>query len=188
MMNVDVVVSNISATETMVAMMKHMAAYLTHMLPTLGIGETFMKNPLKASVNPLLMHEMAHCTWDVKTFTLMTPKDDKAVAKKKNIEDTAWYQKDFELHIKKKGKKQKEYIAPEDVYNLDDDHTFKTLNERPEKYEGTPGAATINLGSKKTPGVIDVDAYSDNMSRVSGMTGVLKDEVLGISKDDLMEM
>ena len=130
---------------------------------------------------------MVHCTWDAQMFTLTTPQDTEAT-KKKNIEDISWYQKGVGCHIKKKGKKQKEYVAPGGVYNLDDDHTFKTLNERPEKYEGTPGAATINLGSKKTPGVIDVDAYSDNMSRVSGMTGVLKDEVLGISKDDLMEM
>ena len=130
---------------------------------------------------------MVHCTWDAQTFTLTTPKD-AAAAKKKNIEDAAWYQKDFGSHIKKKGKEQKEYIAPEDVYNLDDDHTYKTLNERPGKYKGTPGAATINLGSEKEPGVIDVDADEDNMSRVSAMTGVSKDDLRELSKDDLIQM
>ena len=91
-------------------------------------------------------------------------------------------------HIKKKRKQQKEYVAPEDVYNLDDDHTFKTLNERPGKCKGTPGAATINLGSEKTPGVIGVDADEDNTSRVSAMTRVLKDDLMGLSKDDLIQM
>ena len=44
------------------------------------------------------------------------------------------------------------------------------------------------MGSKKAPVVIDIDADNDNMSRVSGMTGVSKDELLGMSKDDLIEM
>jgi hypothetical protein len=188
MMNVDVVVGNTPGAERMVEMMnKNVAAYLTHTLPSLGIGKTFVKNLLKASIDPSLIHEMAHCTWDAQTSTLTTPKD-AAAAKKKNIEDAAWYQKDFGAHIKKKGKEQKEYVAPEDVYNLDDDHTFKTLNERPGKYKGTPGAATINLGKEKGPGVIDVDADEDNMSRVSAMTGMSKDDLITLSKDDLIQM
>ena len=74
------------------------------------------------------------------------------------------------------------------MYNLDDDHTYKTLNERPGKYKGTPGAATINLGSEKEPGVIDIDADEDNMSRVSATTGVSKDDLMVLSKDDLIQM
>ena len=123
MNNVDVVVGNTPAAEKMVEMMnKNVATYLTHMLPNLEIGETFIKNLLKASIDHSLIHEMVHCTWDAQTLTLTTPKD-AAAAKKKNIEDAAWYQKDFGSHIKKKGKEKKEYVAPEDVYNLDDDHT-----------------------------------------------------------------
>ena len=74
------------------------------------------------------------------------------------------------------------------MYNLDDDHTYKTLNERPGRYKGTPGAATINVESEKEPGVIDVDADEDNMSRVSAMTGVSKDNLMVLSKDDLIQM
>ena len=188
MMNVDVVVGNTPAAEKMVEMMnKHVAAYLTHMLPSLGIGDTFIKNLLKASIDPSLIHEMVHCTWDAQTFTLTTPKD-AAAAKKKNTEDAVWYQKEFSSHNKKKGKEQKEYVPPEDVYKLVDDHTYKTLNERPGRYKGTPGAATINLGSEKEPGVIDVDADEDNMSRVSAMTWVSKDDLKDLSKDDLIQM
>ena len=119
------------------------------MLPSLGIGDTFINNLLKVSIDPSLIHEMVHCTWDAQTFTLTTPKD-AAAAKKKNIEDTAWYQKDFGSHIKRKGKEQKEYIAPEDVYNFYDNHTYKTLNESPGKYKGMPGAATKRLGVRKS--------------------------------------
>ena len=115
MNNGDVVVGNTPAAEKMVEMMnKNVAAYLTHILPSLGIGDTFIKNVLKASIDPSLIHEMVHCTWDAQTFTLTTPTD-AAAAKKKNIEDTAWYQKDFGSHIKRKGKEQTEGVAPEDV-------------------------------------------------------------------------
>ena len=116
----------------------------------------------------------------------MTPKDATS-AKKKNIEDATWYQKDFGSHIKKKRKEQKEYVAPEDVYNLNDDHTYNMLNERPGKYKGTPGAATVNLGREKEPGVIDVDVDEDNMSRASAMTGVSKDNLMVLSKDVLIQ-
>ena len=66
---------------------------------------------LKASIDPSLIHEMVHCTWDAQTLTLTTPKD-AAAAKKKNIEDAAWYQKDFGSHIKKKWKEQKKVRCP----------------------------------------------------------------------------
>ena len=79
---------------------------MTHMLPSLGIGEIFIKNLLKALVDPSLVYEMVHYTWDAQIFTLTMPKD-AATAKKKNIEDAAWYQKDFSSHTKKKGKQQK---------------------------------------------------------------------------------
>ena len=106
-MNVDVLVSNIQAAETMVEMMnENVTAYLTHMLPSLGIGETFIKKNLMVLVDPLMIHEMVNCTWDTHTFTLMTSSDAK-VENKKNIEDAAWYQKDFGSHIQKKGKQQK---------------------------------------------------------------------------------
>ena len=108
--------------------------------------------------------------------------------KEEDIEDANWYQKEFGSHIKKKGKQRKEYVAPEDVCNLDNDHTFKTLNKRPGKYKGTPGATTIALGGDKTVGVIDGDADDDNMSRASAMTGVSKDNVIGLSKDGLIQM
>ena len=44
------------------------------------------------------------------------------------------------------------------------------------------------MGSAKGPGVIDVDADEDNMSRVSAMTGVSKDDLKDLSKDDLIQM
>ena len=120
MMNIDALVENTLAAETMVEMMNsNVAAYLTYMLLSLGIVQAFVKNCLKASVDPLLIHEMVHCTWYAQTFTLTTPKDVNAT-KKKNSEDAAWYQKDCGSRIKKKGKKQKDDVAPKDVYNLDD--------------------------------------------------------------------
>ena len=66
------------------------------------------------------------------------------------------------------------------MYNLDNNPTFKTLHEYPGKDEDTRGAATMNLGSKKMPVVVDIDADNDNMSRVAGMTRVSKDTLPGM--------
>ena len=53
MNNVDVVVGNTPAAEKMVEMMnKNVAANLTHMLPSLGIGDTFINNLTKVSIDP----------------------------------------------------------------------------------------------------------------------------------------
>ena len=140
--------NNTSATKTMVVMTnKTMAAYLTHVLPSLGMGETFIKNLLKALVDPLLSHEMVHCTWGAKTFTRTTPK----AANPK--EEECW----------------KCSLVSEGLWDLDDDHMIKILNERPQKYIGSSGAATIILGNNKMPRVIDVDKGTDNLSRESKM-------------------
>ena len=62
-MNVNVLVGNTLAAETMVTMMnENVATYLTHMLPPLGTGEIFIKNLLKAPIDPYLIHNIPHCT------------------------------------------------------------------------------------------------------------------------------
>ena len=187
-MKVDIGVRNIPTAETMVIMMdKDIAALLPHVLSSLGTGDIFIKILSKAAINPLLIYKIQYYTWNSKTITVTPPKDAKT-AKKKNIEDAAWYQKEFGSRIKKNGKKQKKYVALEDVFNLGDNHIFKTLNKRPGKYAGSSGAVIINLGNKKRPGIINVNKDDDHMSGVTGILVVSKDKLIGMSKDDSIEM
>ena len=46
-------------------------------------------------------------------------------------------------------KKKKENASPEMLYDIDGEHSIKTIHDHPEKgYAGTPGAATIDLQIK----------------------------------------
>ena len=80
---------------------------------------------------------------------------------------------------KYKGRKaKKQYSASEQLYDLDGTHSANSVfGKATEKtvevkgYDGTPGAATINLGGKaKTDDVINVDDDSDDMRALSIMT------------------
>ena len=192
MMSVDVVIGNTLAAEAMVEMInKNIAAYLTYFLPTIGCSKEFIKDLLSAAVDPSLLHEVEYCTWEEKTLTLTTPKDVEK-AKNKSIEDAAWYQNNFGVHMEKKEKKKKKHVAPENVYQLDEEHTYVSLNDRPGKYAGSPGAATIDLGKKKRPGEIDVDADDKAISAMSGFSGLTggytEEELNNSSKEELIAM
>ena len=83
------------------------------------------------------------------------------------LEDTAWYKDEFDAHMStERRKKKKEYASPEMLYDIDGEHSVKTIHEFSGKgYADTPGAATIDLHSKpkSTEDVVD-----DNSSEESG--------------------
>ena len=80
---------------------------------------------------------------------------------------------------KNNGTKKKKYVAPENVYDLDKEHTYKTLAERPGRYAGSPGAATVDLSSKKEkPKVIDVDNDNGEMSVLSNLSTCTREELI----------
>ena len=106
---------------------------------------------------------------------LTTPKDAEETGKKK-LEDTAWYQQDYGVKMSNGGKKyinKEELLAPENLYQLGDDHTYATLKERPGTYAGTPGAATIDLGKNRPrPSRIDLSDDSNDESVLSNVTNM----------------
>ena len=66
-------------------------------------------------------------------------------------------------------------MNPEDIYQLDkDDHTYATLNERPGTYNGSPGAARLDLGrsDQELPEVGVIEDNDDDASNVSNLTGI----------------
>jgi hypothetical protein len=67
MVNMYMLVGNMATAEAMVMMMNtNVTAYLTHILPTLGIVETFVKALIRAAINPSLIHKIQYCSWDQK--------------------------------------------------------------------------------------------------------------------------
>ena len=63
-----------------------------------------------------------------------------------------------------KGRQKKnEYASPENLYDIDGEHSVKTIHEHPGKgYAGTPGAATIDLQRKPKH---KEDAVDDDSSK-----------------------
>ena len=75
-------------------------------------------------------------------------------------------------------------MAAENVYNLDDTHTYKSLNEKPGAYEGSPGAAVLNLSNKNKPEAVEV--HGDKGEDISIMSEASR--AYGLSKWDLLEL
>ena len=101
------------------------------------------------------------------------------------MESAAWYKDVFGLHMTDKRRQTKKiYADPEQLYDLDGPHLVNTIfgNDEINKnkgkgYAGIPSAASFNLGTVKTAGVIDVNNDSDNMSTLSTTT---KDELIAL--------
>ena len=96
------------------------------------------------------------------------------------LEKAAWYKDEFGSHMADKNKREKkEYAAPEMLYDLDGEHTVKSLSERPGKgYAGTPGAATINLRGHRNPEVVNLDKEDDD--DMSALSTKSKEELIAI--------
>ena len=197
MSEVEAVVPNNDAADLMVRMMnKNVVAFFKFYLKDKGMPEELIERLLTASCDSSLFHEATQCTWNSETMELKTPKDAEA-NKRKAIEEAAWYTDHFGEFMsggdKKGGKAGKTYTAPEYMYDLDGDHSVKTMSGgkiKTNRYEGSPGAPTFQVGGKarqeedgKEEGkdeVIDVDADVDDISHLSEMS---KDELLKLSKE-----
>ncbi len=128
---VEVIVPNTAEAETMVLMMnRHLPAYLFHILQEVEMDVPFIKALLKESCCPTLVEGINRCQWDKKERVLTTPEqleDEKWLAA---IEKAAWYRDEFGKHMVDGMKKVKQYTDPEALYNLDSEHSVKTLNTR----------------------------------------------------------
>ena len=109
MADVEAVIPDIPAAETMVLMMVKTLLPISHTyyLEDVGMDKAFVKELLKESCDPALIHLAAQCIWDKDNRILSTP-EDKEREKEKALEDTAWYKDKFGKFMdsskKKKGK------------------------------------------------------------------------------------
>ena len=66
-------------------------------------------------------------------------------------------------------------------FKLDNEHSYKTLNEKPGAYEGSPGATVFQVGGKSKPEAVECNREKEEevslMSAVSGMSARCKNSV-----------
>ncbi len=157
--------------------------FLSHYLVDVGLPKTFVDELVRRSVSPDLVHEATNCKWDKEKRMVITLEDaarDKAL----ELEAAAWYKDEFGAHMADKNKQQKkQYAAPEMLYDIDAEHSIKTLNERPGKgYGGTPGVPTFDLRSSHNTGeVVNLADGDDNaISTMSQLSSMSREELIQI--------
>ena len=170
--SVDFVAPEIPEAEAMFAMMnKQLLVYLSNYLADAGMGKVFVKALIKGAIWPSLNHADGTCTWDSINKTVTTPEDAER-EQQQVLEDLAWYKDEYGDHMSTRGRqKKKEYSSPEIMYDIEGEHSVKKIHEHPGKgYDGTPGAATIDLQRKpKSKEDIVDDEYSKGSSDISNM-------------------
>ena len=157
-------------TRTMEMLNDNVGAYLHFALRQAGIEDKdFIGRLLKASVAPDLLLEIPQCSWDAKTGTLTTPRTVEN-ERKRQMEADNWFPTENRRRVEDRN------LAASQVYDLDGDHSVKTLNSRPGRYEGTPGAPTINLTNRRKKGpVTTVNLTEEELEEMSVMTGMSRE-------------
>jgi hypothetical protein len=150
--NVEVVIPNTKEAEDMLVMMnKHFACYFVNYLKDLKVDEDFIQTIAGRGLELTLLHEVNDCKWDSEKKELLTP-EDIAGGEEDELEEETWYVDHVAKFMEnnKQANKKKQYAAPEALFNLDDEHSCKTINQKNDKeYEWVDGEDVLQLGRNK---------------------------------------
>ena len=89
------------------------------------------------------------------------------------LKEAAWYKDEYVAHMSTKGRKnKKEYASLQMLYDIDGEHSDKTIHDHPGiQYAVTPGVDTIDLQSKpKSKEDVVYDDSSEESSDFSNMS------------------
>jgi len=135
----------------LVMMNKHFACYFVNYLKELKVDEDFINAIAGKGLDPTLTHEVQDCTWDSTKKELLTP-EEIAGGEEDEIEEEVWYVDHVAKFMEnsKQASKKKKYAAPEALFNLDDEHSYKTINQKNDKEcEWVEGDDVLQLGKMK---------------------------------------
>ncbi len=156
---VEVVYPALEEAEAMIAKMNcHLLAFVYNYLMDKGFNEEFVINLVKNSCCPTLVMEIPNCKWDGNTMTVVTPDNNNNEELYLKLKAASWF-KD-ELGLTKKGKKKKGYLKPELLYDLDGNHSIKTLHECNDKVHCKEGAKSEIDGEEEEEESMSEDSTS----------------------------
>ena len=157
---VEVVFPAMEEAETMVAKMnRHLPAFVYYYLVDKGLSEDFALDLVRNSCCPTLVVEILDCKWESDRMTITTMDDEKDGELYEKMETADWF-KD-ELGLVSGGKKKKNYVNPELLYDLDGDRSIKTLHERNDKARQDSG----DSASDTEGGEEEEDMSTDSASK-----------------------
>ncbi len=144
-----IVIPNTPKAKRMILMMnKNLPAFLWHMLQEHGLPKEFIKDLLQCSCEATMLAKMHNCQWDEKMRTLATAEEATREEEVKAFKSASWFKDEFGLLPKALGK-QKNYTAPEALYNLEGAGSIKTIHDRHEKQNKPKANAATSTEKKK---------------------------------------
>jgi hypothetical protein len=125
----------------MVLMMnKNIPAFLGNSLRDQGLPEDFLKDLLKRSCCSILFAEMGMCLWDPETGVITTQRESNENQHLEELKKAAWLKDAFEdLRLDKKGSPKQPAPPPKALFNLEEDHSIKTIHLRNEQRPPSTG-------------------------------------------------
>jgi hypothetical protein len=109
-------------------MNKNLPAYIGNALRDQGLPKDFLMDLLKKSCCLTLFTEMGTCLWDPEIGVLTTQRETNKNQHLEELEKAAWFKDTFEdLRLDKIGGPKQPAPPPEALFNLDEDHSIKTI-------------------------------------------------------------
>ena len=162
---VTVVYPNTPAAESLVINMnKNFAVILKSILIAQGIKSDVINELLRTSVCPTHVAQMSNFTYNEKSRTLTSLKDNTQDKALEELAKAPWFQNKFDMNVllNDKKKAKEDGPPPELLFNIDGERSLKTIHDKPRE---------PNIGKeatkKKSKIVFDVDSSSSSASNKS---------------------
>ncbi len=157
LMPTHLIIPNTPEAEQLVGMMnKNLLAFLLHTFKEQGFPDDFVADLLKNSCETTMLAEMSRCKWDENTRTLTTAEESAQVEKTKAFENAAWFKDEFGL-LGQRARTQKQYTAPEALFNLADEGSRKTIHDRHREASNKGNKTQVGTPPRLTrKGVVDL--------------------------------
>ena len=92
------------------------------------MGKVFVKALFHVEICPALNHAAGTCTWEI-SKKKVTISENAKQERHQVLEDVAWYKYEYSTPIStKRRQKKKWYASPEILYDIDCEHSIKTIH------------------------------------------------------------
>jgi len=162
---VTVVYPNTPAAESLVMNMnKNFAVILKSILIAQCIKSDVINELLRTSVCPTHVAQMSNFTYDEKSRTLTSLKDNSQDKALEELSKAPWFQNKFDMNVllNDKKKAKEDGPPPELLFNIDGERSLKTIHDKPREPNKAKEAT-----KEKSKIVFNLDSSSDSSSNKS---------------------
>ena len=162
---VTVVYPNTPAAESLIiSMNKNLPVILKSILTSQGVSDDVINKLLRNSICPSHVAQMSNFTYDEKTRTLTSLKDNTQDKALEDLFNASWFNKKFNMDVLLNDKKKAKEDCPpaELLFDLDGTRSLKTIHDKPREL----GKASEAM-KKKSMIAFDVESSSDSSSNKS---------------------